>query len=88
MCNLYSKAKGLNRGDGEGERRIRRKISYPWTAPSGAGGTEGLQRRAFVASAHPAAPAAVARSRGGGAAKAAAGVMAAADRSDVVGADR
>jgi hypothetical protein len=43
-----------NRGDGEGERRIRQKISYPWTAPGGAGGTERLQRRALVASAHPA----------------------------------
>jgi hypothetical protein len=77
-----------NRGDGERERRIRLNISYPWTAPSGAGGTEGLQRRAFVASAHPAAPAAAARSLGGGAPKAAAGATAAADRSDVVGADR
>jgi hypothetical protein len=41
-----------------------------------------------MASAHPATPAAAARSRGGGAAKAVAGVTAAADRSDVVGADR
>jgi hypothetical protein len=48
-----------NRGDGEGaadegEQCIKQKISYPWTAPGGAGGTEGLQRRALVASAHPA----------------------------------
>jgi hypothetical protein len=41
-----------------------------------------------MASVHPATPAAAARSRGGGAAKAVAGVTAAADRSDVVGADR
>jgi hypothetical protein len=39
-----------NRGDGEGaggegERRIKQKISYPWTVPGGSGGGPHRERR-------------------------------------------